>query len=182
MRRIIIYLLPLFYSLILSCSNGSDYIESLKSPNIMVVNNAVSRLGEMQAEEAVQPLLELLQSAEDQHYGKNLKINIIRTLGNIGGSSSVKPLVNVLKNEDKEIQRAAIEALGKIQDPGAIPFLTTLIQDKDLQIVTIWALGNIKDNSALPVLTKLLDSEDKFVHYNVTKSLKMIGEDDGLWN
>ena len=173
MKTILGCLLAVFVILNFGCfsNNTEEYIEDLKSENVMVRNNAIYYLGKNKEKLAVPMLIELVN--DDQP--KETKLSIIEALGKIEGGRSVDALVGLLKEEDDEIRIAVVEALGKIRDPKASKPLINILSDKDVQHTAIRALGNIGDNSAVPALTKLLNDPDKYVSYNATQALKQIG-------
>ncbi|MGC8784180.1 MAG: HEAT repeat domain-containing protein [Armatimonadota bacterium] len=74
--------------------------------------------------------------------------------------------------------RAAVEALGKIGDPVALPDLLELAQNSDfyLQMAAIDALGNMGDSRAEPVLLKLLSEHPNAnIRYGAAEALIKVG-------
>ena len=152
-------------------SNDTEkYLKDLKSENTMVRKKAINYLGEKRTKAAVPLIIEILNMDQS----KAIRLSSIVALGNIGESSSVEALIELLKERDDEIRNEAIRVLGSIKDPRAVRPLLDILYDKDVQLTVIWALGNIGEKSTVPVLTRLLSHEDKFVRYNAAQSLKKI--------
>ncbi len=85
------------------------------------------------------------------------------TLGKIGDLRAFIPLLNLLKSEENRL--CAIEALGLLKQPKAIPYLAELLpyanQEEKLEIIE--AFRKINDVSALPYLKKLYEQEVDYV-------------------
>jgi len=71
--------------------------------------------------------LEELQHNKSPHMRKNAAV----TLGHLGSSKSVEPLIKALRDENEDVRIAAAESLGKIGDANAIPFIKKLLYSKD---------------------------------------------------
>ncbi|MFQ6061267.1 MAG: HEAT repeat domain-containing protein, partial [Thermoplasmata archaeon] len=95
----------------------------------------INVLGQLSCREAVPWLLELLTDLEDLvPVGEDNHIDIIReetiySLGEIGDSRALEPLLERLRTYTKEWTIAPIRALGRLGDPGAVdhlvPYLDT---------------------------------------------------------
>jgi len=168
--KVLLFILLIFNFGCLS-NDTKKYIRDLKSENVMVRNNAIYYLGKKKEKRAVPLLIELLNN--DQI--KEIKLNAIESLGEIGEGSSVDALVNVLKEKDNDMRIAAVDALGKIREQKAVKPLINILSDRDIKVIAIWALGNIGGKSAIPILTRLLHDQDKYVRYNAAKALNKIG-------
>lgn len=168
-------LMILFLTFTLGCSLNGSYekdINDLNSTNIIVRKNAVISLGKKKEKRVIPKLIELLRSDEQP---KQIKLNVIKALGEIDDSRSVESLIQVLAEKDKDLKVAACEALGKIGDSRAVSSLILSLEDKDVRLVAIWALGNIGEDNALHALTSLLGNKDEFVRFNAARSLERIG-------
>ena len=178
MKRILIIILSTLLIISLGCSSKklSDYIEDLKSENIMVRENAIYNLGVAKEKRAAPLLIQLLK--EDQP--KALKFGSIAALGKIGDTgenSNVDALIDVLQERDVELVIAAVEALGKIKNSRAVNPLLNALENENLSVrfTAILALGSIGDERAVTRLTQLVDDPDKYVSYNAKQALKRIG-------
>jgi hypothetical protein len=69
------------------------------------------------------------------------------------------------KGSDSQIRRYLALALGRLQDPRAVPALQKAVDDEDSQtaIWAIWALGKIGDKSSTPVVLSKLESTDSSI-------------------
>lgn len=107
----------------------------------------------------------------------------IRALARIGDDTAVRPLIYVLEQaDDPEIQIAAIETLGTLRGPLAVPILHELSRSLDwrLRAKAATALGEIGMPASLPVLVKGLRDPSWWVRRNSAKALAHIpgGIDD----
>ena len=93
------------------------------------------------------------------------------------GSSAVSLLVEQLADEDREIQRSAVVALGRIGDRRAVPALLTLVDDpsRELWIPVISALAKIGDPRAFEPLIQLLGDSDVAARQAAVGALNSIG-------
>ncbi|MCK5686062.1 HEAT repeat domain-containing protein [bacterium] len=199
MKKIILFQLFVLL-LVTGCSSSSDekYINGLKSNNVTVRQNAIYNLGKDRVSKAVPILLQLLKDEQS----KAVRLSIIEALAEINKISfaetlinrlytkenaseiqiaiSVKALIDRLNENDREIQIAAIEALGKIKAAEAVLPLVNLlnIDDRSIKLTAFRALGNIKDDAAVPALTMLLDNHDQYIRYNAAQALKKIGNSE----
>ncbi|MGQ9570193.1 MAG: polysaccharide biosynthesis tyrosine autokinase [Thermodesulfovibrionales bacterium] len=151
-----------------------EYLNELKSSNVIIKREAIYKLGNLKSKEAVPELINLLNKDTGE-----LALFIIEALGNIGGNTALRPIISMLDKKDTLIRVKAIEALGKIKDKRAVPALIPILEQKDnmteAEVFTaIWALGNIGDKSAEPALNSLLGDNNKYVRYNVEQALKKI--------
>jgi HEAT repeat protein len=77
------------------------------------------------------------------------------------GSKAVYALVNVLQEDNLIIREAAIQSLGEIGDPEAVPYLIQGLDDKSfaIKLSTIKALEQIGDIQAVPHLKRVAEQE-----------------------
>jgi len=77
------------------------------------------------------------------------------------GSKAVYALVNVLKEDNLLIREAAIQSLGAIGDPEAVPYLLQGLDNKSfaIKLSTIRALEQIGDIQAVPHLERFVEKE-----------------------
>jgi len=98
----------------------------------------------------------------------------IRTIGRIGDRDAVQSLIAILQSsQDPEIQIAAIEALGILGVPLAMPSLerTFLSDDWRLRAKTATALAMIAEREAIPILTTGLEDPNWWVRRNSAAGL-----------
>jgi HEAT repeat protein len=77
------------------------------------------------------------------------------------GSKAVYALVKVLQEDNLLIREAAIQSLGAIGDPEAVPYLLQGLDDKSfaIKLSTIRALEQIGDIQAVPHLKRVAEQE-----------------------
>ena len=93
------------------------------------------------------------------------------------GSSAVELLIEQLHQENTEIRRAAISALGRIGDRRAVPALAALLQegDRPVRIAAASALARLGDPRAFEPLLSLLGDEHVAVRQAAIGALNSIG-------
>ena len=94
------------------------------------------------------------------------------------GKTAVPALIKALKDSDKDVRKAAAEALGKIGDKSAVPALIKALKDGYWQVRTAAAaaLGKIGDKSAVPALIEALKDKDSDVRTAAAEALGTIGD------
>lgn len=148
-------------------------VEALENQDWRIRLRATEALCVVTSRTAVVPLVGLLKHDPDTA----VRQEAARALGNIGDSSAVDALLEVM--EEPRLQVRAIEALGKIGDRRVLPLLFDLIgelktseyedrtpacednrYEQELAGVeeAIRALARIQDGEAVPILVKALQS------------------------
>lgn len=99
-------------------------------------------------------------------------------LGELKATQAVEPLLNILiKNEERLMKFAAIEALGKIGDPRAVEPLIESLKDSWLVTYAEKALGEIKDPRAVdPLINQLHSIVSRGARVNAAEALGIIGD------
>ncbi len=148
-------------------------IEILSSGNEELLSAAVESLGEIGAEQAAEPLLNLLVPDSKIIYA------VSKALSNIKSNKIVKPLIKLLKSEDKNIKRQSATILGNIGDKRAIKPLVDALNDKDayLRVRVATSLGQIDDNEVIDPLLIALNDKAASVRGSAARSLGEIGEE-----
>lgn len=99
------------------------------------------------------------------HPDPTVRMDAVRHAAQIGGRGGVRILLDTLGDADRLVRRAAIETLGRLGDPAAVPFLARVLNesgDEDLQLEAVTALGRIASHEALPALTAVLQRRQLF--------------------
>lgn len=147
-------------------------IRLLKDTRPDVRHSAAQGLGWMKDRKAVQPLTDILSDPDFE-----VRLITVWALGNIRDNSDnkVTKLLIALFGEEKEmhVKIAILEALGKIADSEAVPFLMEFLSDtkkgpsrdaemerRALLVTAVYALGKTGDSRAIPSLLKLLSLLD----------------------
>ena len=97
------------------------------------------------------------------------------------GTSIDKQLLKLLKKETNEVKRSIAWILGewgeKKYSAHLIPFLD---DNHDLSKTVILALGKIGDPQSLPHLVKKLKSKSRYIRTNIVLALGMIGDKNSI--
>jgi len=151
-------------------------IKELWNPESEVRRRAALALGQIGDESAVEPLIDVLDAAED---------NLVRwaaavALGDLADSTAIPSLISVLGNEGWHAG-AASEALVKIGKPAVLPLLNKL-SDADYRVrrYAARALSELPDRRASKLLIAALDDEDTWVRFSAAEGLGAIGERDAV--
>lgn len=121
---------------------------------------------------AVEPLMDAARSGNTF-----LRAQSIHTLSNIGDQRASGMILEFLeKDNDPEVRKASISALGKLKYAKAVSALVKQLRSEDWRIraMTASALGNIRDNTAVAALVKLLDDDHERVRKSASEALEQI--------
>ncbi|MEZ5940345.1 MAG: HEAT repeat domain-containing protein [Planctomycetaceae bacterium] len=135
-------------------------------------------LGRMKDARATLPLLNLLVSDDVQ-----LKVQIARSLGDLGQKAAREPLERLLSHEPSEpVRIAAARSLGELGDPEARSALALTLRDtSSVQVVAIQALAKLKGRKRdiVEAIRELLQSPNPAVRREVLTAYGR-AEDPGL--
>lgn len=123
--------------------------EENKAANLI----AAKILGEIEDKRAIKPLINAI--ARDYNYINHRRL-YAEALVKLG-KSSVKPLIEALKDKNPLIRESASFALGKIGDKRAVlPLIKAINDPNELVCISIVnALAQLADERALPILIKV---------------------------
>lgn len=95
------------------------------------------------------------------------------------GKESIRPLIEVIDDEDHDLRKTVIDLLGNIGDSSVIPHLVKALNDPDENVKASAAenLGKIGDNEALKSLLDCLKTDDLLLKFSALESLCKIGRD-----
>lgn len=104
---------------------------------------------------------------------RNLASNLLLQFGEY----SVEPLLRYAVHENHDVRKLAIDTLGLIGDPKALPTLSTLVNDPDDNVVlaVVEAFGNIKDPSVIPHLAMIFSTYE-YSRVVVVEAMGKIGD------
>ncbi len=123
----------------------------------------------------LKPLINHLDDRDE-----TVRHQIVTLIGDLENSESVPALIKILeKDEYQNVQRAAAEALGKLKDNRAIPYLIAKL-DSSYPLVRHYAVSALKNFNDALVIQKLLailaDSEETIdIRHQAALSLGEIG-------
>jgi HEAT repeat protein len=129
-----------------------DLKSLLKSPHLIVRQNALRALTGLGARGAAGPIRELLSDPD-----WNLRLTAIRSLGVLADKAAVPALCEFAKSDIPNFQWAALRALGQIGDPSAGPALLGVLRASDgsLRVSVAEAIGRTGYKEAVPELARL---------------------------
>jgi hypothetical protein len=135
-------------------------LQATNDPDTSFRIKSIDTLGNMQAREAVAPLVQQLFMRDTD---RNTKQHILVALGKIGDPRATKPILDFLaRGGDVAVRGNAIYALGEIGDKTALPPLETIEKggdDEALRTLARTAAQRIRDKPAPEVLPPALASE-----------------------
>jgi HEAT repeat protein len=119
------------------------YFQNLNNFDTRRRGEAVSMLGRMGGAEAVEPLIKIMQSLENDEF---IRSEAISALGSIGDLKAVEPLMAILQNPENDyyLRKNAISALASIGNPVALESLIRSLSDGRTLISGKKALEEIK--------------------------------------
>jgi HEAT repeat protein len=90
----------------------------------------------------------------------------------------VRPLLEVLHDTDRNLRRAAAEALGEIGDPQAVAALLVALEDEhwSVRCAAAAALGHLRSPKTVPALLAHLDDADATVCRSAIAALGEIAD------
>src|SRR3954469_1442127 len=145
----------------------------LKDP--LVKEDAALALQDLGGPGEVQALLDAVDTTvgagSDQATRLTNRTNakIAEALGNIGDAKAGPTLLRLARANDDYVRLSAVQALGPVHDPAAIPELSHIVDDPAAPPIltkkAIVSLGQIGDPSAIPALTHGLVLERQGVSF-----------------
>lgn len=166
-------------------------IEALRDPDNNVSSAAAEALGKMGGEDVVNSLIPIL--SEDDLW---LCFSALEALGRIGKGLPVEPIIKLLP--EKFLRKAALDALGKTNNPQVIPYLIEYLGDKSKGTREAAVIGlfniygsltreerrkaheDINEKVSPDLLTELLGSPAKELRKGIILILGIIGRDTEL--
>ena len=145
----------------------------LGDPDIEVQRKAIDALRRIGDNRAIDALVNNLNNLELRH-------ETIQALTNIRSEKVVEPLIGLLGDPNIDVQRKAVEALGRIGDNQAIDALMKILKRPELRWDAIQALTNIRSEQVVELLIGLLDDPDIEVQRKAVDALKEIGDNRAI--
>lgn len=135
-------------------------------------------LGSLGDDDAVEGLTAALSDSS-----ANVRLRAVWAIGSIGPKQAPKPMVAMLTDKDESVRRMVAWALFNIEDPDAVPALTTAMRaetDKETQRALIRALAATGERS-VEAIKSLIDSKDPEVREAAIRALAGGGASGGPW-
>lgn len=133
-------------------------------------------LGEIGDRRALPPLLSLLSKP-------SLRTDACRAICDIGGKPAIPFLLTALVSRDNDVQRYAVQRLGKLRVVSAVPNLIAVLKDDDENVrsAAVRSLGDIRDKRATePLINVLAHDGDFFVRECAAEALADIAPGEAV--
>jgi HEAT repeat protein len=129
-------------------------------------------------DQAVQPMIDFLESSdpEKQEFATEL-------LGDLGDTSAIKPLRNMLDHPWENVRVGAIRSLTELNDKGVLPYLIKMLQTETSdypRAVIIESLGNLHATDELSTLEKAAAEEEGWVRITAVNAIVKIAPDKAV--
>jgi hypothetical protein len=139
---------------------------------------AIRALGKMAAADAVETLLEYVDTDSDPQLQKAT----FKALGEIGSEEATQALANKLVADNEHVRPYAARALGLIGDARAVEPLGDVLADDEVDSVraaAAWALRQIGTREALETAAEYVDERSYVVQYEAQQAADALeGEGD----
>lgn len=99
------------------------------------------------------------------HPDTSVRADVVSHAARTGGKAGTRILLNLLDDAAVGVRRAAVQGLGQLGDPAAVPFLARVLNesgDEELQLGAVAALGRIATPETLPILSGVLNRRQLF--------------------
>ena len=125
------------------------------------------------------PVIEQIAALKDDDWAIRQEAAVL--LGRLKDPRAVSPLASILRDPDRSVREAAVEALTSIGAP-AMSALGTCLADPNLSVqeAASAVLSSIADNSVLDQLLPALRSQNWIVRMHATKALGRIQDPESI--
>ena len=151
-------------------------VAALDDSSAIVRQHAALVLGELEDHRAVEALIEIIATADEDSF---LDQNAASRLGTLKDAKGFEPLVKLLAANRPTVRAAAVTALGWMGDPRAVDHLLAPMYDRDptVRAEAALALGNLKASVAVAQLLVLLRADnDANVRAAAAEGLGRLGD------
>lgn len=124
---------------------------------------------------------ELIKMLNDDS-NKELRDEIIQTMGSVRDPAFVPLLLSYLTKEPASIRIEAIQALQQMEVKTAAPKVAALLDDADETVrrVAVEAVAFFKYKEAIPKIRTMLDGTDSYYRWSVIQALANLGDPKGV--
>lgn len=122
-------------------NNAEKFIEILKNGSGYDKSRAAWALGVLRDERAVEPLIEFIETAEEEL----IMLDGIEALGKLGDIQALPALVDLLDFAEEQIQQESIQAIKKIFDHNKMGILKRIFDFQDMRAIKIRLYKIIED-------------------------------------
>ena len=136
------------------------------------------------AAEPAPDLAALAKTLADGAADHGQRLEAARKLGEAKNPEYLAPLIAALKDSNKALRWAAVEALWDIGDKRAVPALIAYLGKGEAydwgKVLTMNALGAMRDPQAVDPLLKVLQSPSPFLRRSSALALARLGDDRAI--
>ena len=134
--------------------------------------NALARRGDRSARAAVQELISNSKAT-------NVRVAAINALGKLGEPNDVQSLIDLLKDDADEIQKAATQSLVQLQGDSVSDLIANRLSERSTQKTLLDILVTRRAHDVLPKITPLAVSSDPAARGAAMQALgKLAGESE----
>ena len=148
----------------------------MNNPDIDIKSSAALGLGLLGREEAITPLITLLENTEEAEI---VRVRCGEALSTLKTLLALNTFINILQNDESETMRGRSALwLGSLEHTDGVPSLIEAVNEDSSPYVAdnaATALGMIKDPSAVDALIGALDRGD-LLRINSAEALAQIGD------
>jgi hypothetical protein len=154
---------------------GEEIKKEKKMPS-KVKQKAAEVLAKVGEKSGVKALEELALSAEDLE----VKLNAIRSLGEIKGVKAIPTLKKLMDEEERKVSKEAAFALARLGVEKGLKVLKELVNSKSVRerVEASLVLAETGDKSGIEVFKKELYHEEGEIRWRCAKGLGLIGGED----
>jgi HEAT repeat protein len=129
-----------------------------------VRTEAARALGSLRAKDQVPVLITALEDPQNREH-RNVRVEIVRTLGVIRDPSAGPALERALHDQDKQVVSEAILAVGLVAYTPARPALEDMFHNSPngpIKARSVEALALLRDRETIPLFESLLSNKDDY--------------------
>jgi HEAT repeat protein len=123
---------------------------------------AVRALASLRAKDQVPVLIEALESPQQREH-RSVRVEIVRTLGELRDPASGPALERTLRDADNQVVMESITAVGLVGQTSARPLLEQMFRTSSNSVTkskTLEALALLRDKGSIPLFESLLMNKD----------------------
>jgi putative membrane-bound dehydrogenase-like protein len=151
--------------------SGETLVQYLSDPRFAVNDRAIEVLVN-KGEEAVEPLINALNSAEE-----DVRTAAVFALYRINSEATAKAIISALADQSATVRTAAARVLGLMKEKDAVDPLMELVRKEQPSVrrQAATALGQIGDTQAIEALLEAsVETEDRFVEHSIIHALTLL--------
>jgi HEAT repeat protein len=134
-----------------------------KDFNDDVRSEAASALGSLRAIDQIPTMVAALEDPQNREHN-NVRLAIVRALGQIRDASAGPALERALRDSNKQVMQEAILSIGLVGHAPARPLLEQMFKtgDRTVKSNSLESLALLRDPASTPLFESLLDSKEDY--------------------